>query len=111
MIMNRIYENQNLVWVALSLVGGLFVSLFCMRQTDMKSLIAYNSVAHVSMVIGGIINLSYWGVCRSFTLIVVHCLCSSGRFSLSNNYCELLGRRSLLVNRSLINLMPRMSIL
>jgi len=29
------------VWVALSLVGGLFVSLFRIRQTDLKSLIAY----------------------------------------------------------------------
>jgi NADH-ubiquinone oxidoreductase chain 4 len=49
------------VWVALSLVGGVFVSLFCIRQTDLKSLIAYSSVAHVNMVIGGIITLSYWG--------------------------------------------------
>jgi NADH:ubiquinone oxidoreductase subunit 4 (subunit M) len=34
------------------------VSLFCIRQTDLKS-IAYSSVAHMSMVIGGIITLSY----------------------------------------------------
>ena len=58
------------VWVALSLVGGLFVSLFCIRQTNLKSLIAYSSVAHISMVIGGIITLSYWRVCRSFALIM-----------------------------------------
>lgn len=47
------------VWVVLSLVGGLLVSLFCMRQTDLKSLIAYSSVAHISMVIGGIMTMSY----------------------------------------------------
>ena len=47
------------VWVALSLVGGLFVSLFCIRQTDLKSLIAYSSVAHISMVIGGIVTWNY----------------------------------------------------
>jgi NADH-ubiquinone oxidoreductase chain 4 len=40
------------VRVALRLVGGFFVSLFYMRQTDLKSLIAYSSVAHISMVIG-----------------------------------------------------------
>jgi NADH-ubiquinone oxidoreductase chain 4 len=73
-----------IVWVALRLVGGLFVSLFCMRQTDLKSLIAYSSVAHMSMVIGGIITLSYWRVCRSFALMVAHGLCSSGLFCLSN---------------------------
>ena len=48
-----------IVWVILSLVGGLFVSLFCMRQTDLKSLIAYSSVAHISIVIGGIMTLNY----------------------------------------------------
>jgi NADH-ubiquinone oxidoreductase chain 4 len=47
------------VWIALRLVGGLFVSLFCIRQTDLKSLIAYSSVAHISIVIGGIITLNY----------------------------------------------------
>ena len=47
------------VWVALSLVGGLFVSLFCIRQTDLKSLITYSSVALMSIVIGWIITLSY----------------------------------------------------
>jgi len=41
-------------------VGFLF-GLFCIRQTDMKSLIAYCSVAHMSMAIGGIITLSFWG--------------------------------------------------
>jgi NADH-ubiquinone oxidoreductase chain 4 len=46
------------VWVSLSLIGGLFVSLFCIRQTDLKSLIAYSSVAHISMVIGGIMLCS-----------------------------------------------------
>lgn len=98
------------VWVSLRLVGGLFVSLFCIRQTDLKSLIAYSSVAHMSMVIGGIITLSYWGVCRSFALIVGHGLCSSGLFCLSNFSYERFGRRSLLISKGLINLMPSMAI-
>ena len=46
----------SVIWISLSVVGGLFVSLFCMWQTDLKSLIAYSSVAHISMVIGGIIT-------------------------------------------------------
>nr|QXI86586.1 NADH dehydrogenase subunit 4 [Phoxotermes cerberus] len=97
------------VWVALSLVGGLFVSLFCMRQTDLKSLIAYSSVAHMSMVIGGIMTLSYWGVCSSFALMVAHGLCSSGLFCLSNISYERFGSRSLLISSGLINLMPSMT--
>ena len=46
----------------LSLDGGLFVSLFCIGQTDLKSLIAYFSVAHISIVIGGIMTLVIEGV-------------------------------------------------
>ena len=65
------------VWVAFSLVGGLFVSLFCIRQTDLKPLIAYSSVAYMSIVICGIMEFSYWGLCRSFALMVAHGLCSS----------------------------------
>nr|QXT44461.1 NADH dehydrogenase subunit 4 [Apicotermitinae gen. H sp. CMRT160] len=98
-----------IVWVALSLAGGLFVSLFCMRQTDLKSLIAYSSVAHMSMVIGGIMTLSYWGICSSFALMVAHGLCSSGLFCLSNISYERFGSRSLLISKGLINLMPSMT--
>nr|QXI86599.1 NADH dehydrogenase subunit 4 [Astalotermes sp. D JRA-2021a] len=98
-----------IVWVVLSLVGGLFVSLFCMRQTDLKSLIAYSSVAHMSMVIGGIMTLTYWGVCSSFALMVAHGLCSSGLFCLSNISYERFGSRSLLISKGLINLMPSMT--
>jgi NADH-ubiquinone oxidoreductase chain 4 len=90
-----------IIQVALSLVGGLFVSLFCIQQTDLKPLIDYSSVAHMSTVICGIITLSYWGVCRSFALMMAHGLCSSGLFCLSN-IC--FGRRSSLINRGLITL-------
>nr|WNL53895.1 NADH dehydrogenase subunit 4 [Microtermes mariae] len=97
------------IWISLSLVGGFFVSLFCMRQTDLKSLIAYSSVAHMSMVIGGIMTLSYWGMCSSYVLMVAHGLCSSGLFCLSNISYERFGSRSLLVNSGLMNLMPSMT--
>nr|YP_009350866.1 NADH dehydrogenase subunit 4 [Pseudacanthotermes militaris]AQP27970.1 NADH dehydrogenase subunit 4 [Pseudacanthotermes militaris] len=97
------------VWISLSLIGGFVVSLICMRQTDLSSLIAYSSVAHMSMVIGGIMTLSYWGVCSSYVLMVAHGLCSSGLFCLSNISYERFGSRSLLVNSGLMNLMPSMA--
>nr|AQP28009.1 NADH dehydrogenase subunit 4 [Odontotermes sp. D TB-2017] len=97
------------IWISLSLVGGFFVSLFCLRQTDLKSLIAYSSVAHMGMVIGGIMTFGYWGVCMSYVLMIAHGLCSSGLFCLSNISYERFGSRSLLVNSGLINLMPSMA--
>nr|URX52898.1 NADH dehydrogenase subunit 4 [Glyptotermes sp. 3 AB-2022a] len=97
------------VWISISLVGGVLVSLICMRQTDLKSLIAYSSVAHMGIVIGGIMTMSYWGLCGSFTLMIAHGLCSSGLFCLANISYERLGSRSLLISRGLLNLMPSMS--
>nr|URX52963.1 NADH dehydrogenase subunit 4 [Glyptotermes sp. 7 AB-2022a] len=97
------------IWISISLVGGFLVSLICMRQTDLKSLIAYSSVAHMGIVIGGIMTMSYWGIYGSFTLMIAHGLCSSGLFCLANISYERLGSRSLLISRGLLSLMPSMS--
>lgn len=45
-------------FVSISLVGGLIVSLICLRQRDIKSLIAYSSVSHIGIVLGGISTLN-----------------------------------------------------
>nr|URH16497.1 NADH dehydrogenase subunit 4 [Neotermes castaneus] len=103
------FFNLGFIWISISLVGGFLVSLICMRQTDLKSLIAYSSIAHMGMVIGGIMTMSYWGFCGSFTLMIAHGLCSSGLFCLANISYERLGSRSLLVSRGMLSLMPSMS--
>nr|YP_009250657.1 NADH dehydrogenase subunit 4 [Heterotermes cf. occiduus 3.15.2AUS]AMX22986.1 NADH dehydrogenase subunit 4 [Heterotermes cf. occiduus 3.15.2AUS] len=108
-ILSKFGFGFGVVWIVLGLVGGSLVSLFCMRQTDLKSLIAYSSVAHMGMVIGGIMTMGYWGVCSSFALMIAHGLCSSGLFCLSNISYERFGSRSLLVNSGLMNLMPSMA--
>jgi NADH:ubiquinone oxidoreductase subunit 4 (subunit M) len=41
-----------------------------------------SSVAYISLITGGIITQGYWGVCRSFALMVADGLCSSGLFYL-----------------------------
>nr|YP_008993150.1 NADH dehydrogenase subunit 4 [Vestalis melania]AFM83570.1 NADH dehydrogenase subunit 4 [Vestalis melania] len=102
--------SYNFFFVGLSLVGGLLVSLVCLRQVDLKSLIAYSSVVHMSIVLSGLFTMTYWGLCGSYTLMIAHGLCSSGIFCLANISYERLGSRSLLVNSGLINLMPSMTL-
>nr|WAX39332.1 NADH dehydrogenase subunit 4 [Homalosilpha sp. 1 ZQW-2020] len=99
----------NYIWISISLVGGVIVSLICMRQTDLKSLIAYSSVAHMGIVIGGLMTLNYWGFCGSYILMIAHGLCSSGLFCLANISYERLGSRSLLINKGLMVFMPSMT--
>lgn len=100
----------NYIWISIRLVGGVLVRLICIRQTDLKALIAYSSVAHMGIVIGGIITLFYWGFCGSYTLIIAHGLCSSGLFCLANIRYERLGSRRLLINKGLINFIPSLAI-
>nr|ALO70642.1 NADH deshydrogenase subunit 4 [Lathrobium brunnipes] len=100
----------NYIFITISLVGGLYVSLICLRQTDIKSLIAYSSVAHMGMVLSGIMTLNYWGLCGALVMMIAHGLCSSGLFCLANIMYERLGSRSLFLNKGMINLMPSMSL-
>lgn len=100
----------NYIFVVISLFGGFVISLICLRQTDMKSLIAYSSVSHMGLVLGGIITINSWGYYGSLIIIIAHGLCSSGLFCLANISYERLGSRRLFLNKGLINLIPRMSL-
>nr|AGC81803.1 NADH dehydrogenase subunit 4 [Cordulia aenea] len=98
----------NFMWMGISLLGGVIVSLICLCQVDLKSLIAYSSVAHMGIVLAGTMTLSYWGLIGSYTLMIAHGLCSSGMFCLANISYERLSSRSFFINKGLINLMPSM---
>nr|YP_010417435.1 NADH dehydrogenase subunit 4 [Junonia evarete]USF17490.1 NADH dehydrogenase subunit 4 [Junonia evarete] len=108
-ILQKINLKIGFIWIVISLIGGLYISLKCFCQVDMKSLIAYSSVAHMSMVIGGIMTMNYWGFIGAYILMIGHGLCSSGMFCLSNISYERLGSRSLFLNSGMMNFMPSMS--
>nr|YP_009446009.1 NADH dehydrogenase subunit 4 [Episyrphus balteatus]ANW37019.1 NADH dehydrogenase subunit 4 [Episyrphus balteatus]UPX88754.1 NADH dehydrogenase subunit 4 [Episyrphus balteatus]UXF58133.1 NADH dehydrogenase subunit 4 [Episyrphus balteatus] len=102
--------KYNYWFISISLVGGVLTSLICLRQTDLKALIAYSSVAHMGIVLSGLMTMTYWGISGSYTLMIAHGLCSSGLFCLANITYERLGSRSLLINKGLLNFMPSMSL-
>nr|ATF28573.1 NADH dehydrogenase subunit 4 [Callitettix sp.EMHAU-15090607] len=101
----------NYFWISIGLYGGVFVSLICVIQSDVKSLIAYSSVCHMSLVMMGIMTLSFWGCSGSYILMLGHGLCSSGLFCLSNIIYERLGSRSFFINSGMLSFMPSMSLL
>nr|QXP99662.1 NADH dehydrogenase subunit 4 [Nymphalis io geisha] len=108
-VMQKINLKMGFIWVVISLVGGLYISFKCFCQVDMKSLIAYSSVAHMSLVIGGIMTMNYWGFMGSYILMIGHGLCSSGMFCLSNINYERVNSRSLFLNKGMMTFMPSMS--
>nr|YP_022773.1 NADH dehydrogenase subunit 4 [Cherax destructor]AAR37043.1 NADH dehydrogenase subunit 4 [Cherax destructor] len=96
------------VWMSLGILGGMVISLMCLRQVDMKSLIAYSSVAHMGLVLGGLVSMSSWGLNGALVVMVGHGLCSSGLFCLANMVYERLGSRSLMISKGLLSFMPSM---
>nr|YP_009537995.1 NADH dehydrogenase subunit 4 [Litinga mimica]AYN60738.1 NADH dehydrogenase subunit 4 [Litinga mimica] len=109
-ILQKINLKMSFIWVVISLIGGFYISMKCFCQIDMKSLIAYSSVAHMSIIIGGIMTMNYWGYMGSYILMIGHGLCSSGMFCLSNMNYERLNSRSLFINKGMLNFMPSLSL-
>nr|QVD42808.1 NADH dehydrogenase subunit 4 [Chiridota sp. SS-2021] len=81
--------------------GSLVTSIICLRQTDLKALIAYSSVGHMSLVAGGVLLNTSWGVSGALMLMVAHGLISSCLFCLANLIYERSGSRTLKVTRGL----------
>nr|YP_010507241.1 NADH dehydrogenase subunit 4 [Episcapha fortunii]UXF64392.1 NADH dehydrogenase subunit 4 [Episcapha fortunii] len=100
----------NYIFIIISLVGGFIVSLICIRQSDMKSLIAYSSVAHMGMTLAGIMTLNSWGLWGAMVMMLAHGLSSSGLFCLANLNYERVLSRSLYMNKGFLNLMPSISL-
>nr|QNT26877.1 NADH dehydrogenase subunit 4 [Trigonopterus puspoi] len=101
--------KMNIYFIVISLLGGVVVSLMCVRQSDLKMLIAYSSVSHMGLVLGGILTFNsagYWG---ALVLMLAHGLCSSGLFCLANLLYERTHSRSIFLNKGFINIFPNLS--
>nr|AMR97513.1 NADH deshydrogenase subunit 4 [Iberobaenia minuta] len=96
--------------IIICLMGGVISSLVCLRQSDMKLMIAYSSVVHMGLVLGGIMTLNFWGFSGSFIMMIAHGLCSSGLFCLVNVVYERTMSYSFFLNKGLINFMPSFSL-
>nr|YP_187597.1 NADH dehydrogenase subunit 4 [Astropecten polyacanthus]BAD86705.1 NADH dehydrogenase subunit 4 [Astropecten polyacanthus] len=90
--------------------GSLITSIICLRQTDLKALIAYSSVGHMSMVASGIFSLSIWGINGALTLMVAHGLISSALFCLANLLYERNSTRTLIISRGFKIITPLLSV-
>ena len=109
-IFSYINKNISWIWVSVSLVGGSIVRIICLRQVDIKALIAYSSVAHMGLVLCGLVVFGWWGLNGALIVIVGHGLCSSGLFCLANIVYERVSRRSLLIGKGLLNFIPRIGL-
>nr|YP_009699967.1 NADH dehydrogenase subunit 4 [Leptaulax koreanus]QEK77360.1 NADH dehydrogenase subunit 4 [Leptaulax koreanus] len=110
----KLFLMSNLIYgkyfILISLMGGFLISILCISQVDMKSLIAYSSVSHMGMLMSGSLTLNMWGMMGGFSMMIAHGLCSSGLFCLANIYYERTLSRNLFLNKGLISVLPSMSL-
>nr|YP_009110539.1 NADH dehydrogenase subunit 4 [Uroplatus ebenaui]BAP90318.1 NADH dehydrogenase subunit 4 [Uroplatus ebenaui] len=90
-------QNSYYLPIALALWGMVMTSLICLRQTDLKALIAYSSVSHMGLVVAGVMAQTPWSVPGALTLMVAHGLTSSALFCLANMNYERTHTRTLIL--------------
>lgn len=83
------------------------MSLVCLRQRDIKSLVAYSSVVHIGGCIIGLFICSLSGFKGCVYIMIAHGLCSSGLFFIVNSIYERSLSRSLFISKGLLNILPR----
>lgn len=94
---------------SISLVGAVITRLICIRQSDLKSLIAYSSVGHIGLLITGALSNTSWGLFGALIIIIAHGICSSALFCMANITYELTNTRSVALTKGLLAVLPIIS--
>nr|QZJ46502.1 NADH dehydrogenase subunit 4 [Lophuromys melanonyx] len=109
-ILDPLTKSMAYPFILLSLWGMIMTSSICLRQTDLKSLIAYSSVSHMALVIASIMIQTPWSFMGATALMIAHGLTSSLLFCLANTNYERVHSRTMMLARSLQTFLPLMSI-
>nr|YP_009487354.1 NADH dehydrogenase subunit 4 [Makalata macrura]AWB97163.1 NADH dehydrogenase subunit 4 [Makalata macrura] len=105
-ILDPLTNYMSYPFIMLSLWGMIMTSSICLRQTDLKSLIAYSSISHMALVIIAIMIQTPWSFMGATTLMIAHGMTSSLLFCLANTNYERTHSRTLLLTRGLHMLFP-----
>nr|YP_007625948.1 NADH dehydrogenase subunit 4 [Cephalophorus nigrifrons]YP_007625974.1 NADH dehydrogenase subunit 4 [Cephalophorus rufilatus]AEP21126.1 NADH dehydrogenase subunit 4 [Cephalophorus nigrifrons]AEP21152.1 NADH dehydrogenase subunit 4 [Cephalophorus rufilatus] len=109
LLLNPVTDFMAYPFIMLSLWGMIMTSSICLRQTDLKSLIAYSSVSHMALVIVAILIQTPWSYMGATALMIAHGLTSSMLFCLANSNYERIHSRTMILARGLQTLLPLMA--
>nr|YP_009048727.1 NADH dehydrogenase subunit 4 [Nandinia binotata]AIC36987.1 NADH dehydrogenase subunit 4 [Nandinia binotata] len=108
-MLNPLTNQMAYPFLMLSLWGMIMTSSICLRQTDLKSLIAYSSVSHMALVIVAVLIQTPWSYMGATALMIAHGLTSSMLFCLANSNYERVHSRTMILARGLQTLLPLMA--
>nr|YP_009178186.1 NADH dehydrogenase subunit 4 [Cyprinodon tularosa]AJW75477.1 NADH dehydrogenase subunit 4 [Cyprinodon tularosa]UPW99465.1 NADH dehydrogenase subunit 4 [Cyprinodon tularosa] len=108
-VLDPLTKELSYPFIILALWGVIMTGSICLRQTDLKSLIAYSSVSHMGLVAAGILIQTPWGFTGALILMIAHGLTSSALFCLANTNYERTHSRTMLLARGLQTVLPLMA--
>nr|WNH21578.1 NADH dehydrogenase subunit 4 [Malacoctenus triangulatus] len=108
-LLDPLTKELSYPFIVLALWGVIMTGSICLRQTDLKSLIAYSSVSHMGLVAAGILIQTPWGFTGALILMIAHGLTSSALFCLANTNYERTHSRTMLLARGLQGALPLMA--
>nr|YP_009494840.1 NADH dehydrogenase subunit 4 [Bathyraja richardsoni]YP_009494853.1 NADH dehydrogenase subunit 4 [Bathyraja shuntovi]AWO66659.1 NADH dehydrogenase subunit 4 [Bathyraja richardsoni]AWO66672.1 NADH dehydrogenase subunit 4 [Bathyraja shuntovi] len=107
-MLNPLTKEMAYPFLILAIWGIIMTSSICLRQTDLKSLIAYSSVSHMGLVAAAILIQTPWSFAGATALMIAHGLISSMLFCLANTNYERIHSRTLLLARGTQIILPLM---
>nr|YP_002727997.1 NADH dehydrogenase subunit 4 [Chamaeleo dilepis]ABM90418.1 NADH dehydrogenase subunit 4 [Chamaeleo dilepis] len=96
-------------FIILALWGMIMTSLICLRQPDLKSLIAYSSVSHMGLVVTATMIQTPSSLTGAMMLMVAHGITSSMLFCLANMMYERTHTRTLTMMQGMQTTLPLMT--
>nr|YP_009501965.1 NADH dehydrogenase subunit 4 [Psylla alni]AWU49040.1 NADH dehydrogenase subunit 4 [Psylla alni] len=98
--------NYSKTLIIFSILGGVIFSGVCFIQSDLKLLIAYSSIVHMSIVLSGLMTMHELGLNGAVMMMVGHGFCSSGLFCILGLTYNRSMTRSIIMNKGFISMIP-----
>jgi len=79
-VMRNFLRGVSTLFLCVRVFGALWCGILCVRLVDYKVIVAFSSVAHMSISFSGLVSRKFWGIEGSFLVYVGHGLVSPALF-------------------------------
>lgn len=90
----------SIIWAA------ALMRITCIMQTDVKVIIAYSSIVHITTAFLGIVINKSARMAGTLMILLGHGMCSSGIFFIANKIYKISKSRRVIINKGLLASMP-----
>lgn len=108
-IATKIIAKHEFIILSFGLWTTLILRLVCNIQSDLKRLVAYSSVVHISITLVRITLAKSKRILARVIIIIGHGMCSSAIFFMCNQAYKISKSRRIIINKGILMCMPTAS--